>query len=143
MIPSVPAPEPRYNKQQASASHRPGWHWWLLGLAILLSLMHIRGVWRILTMSSVLVQHTSLILPVEFVAHGVWALIFGYAAANLLHTKRPRVALATCASFVTYSGVRLLLFTQADYDLGRGTLIVLISVTATFSLFFLRGKATE
>ena len=104
-----------------------------------LTLVQLGAMLRVATVPEVLARQISLLLPLEFVAAGVWALIFAYGTVNLIRSKRGRPALLAVVGFVTYSTLRLLFFSQADYDQGRAALLVIANLPALACVYFLRG----
>ena len=112
--------------------------WWLVALTTTLTLMQLGAMVRAVTVPGALVRQISLLLPLDFIAAALWALIFAYVTVNLIRTKQGRPALWTLLGFVTYSTVRLFIFTQADYDQGRIVWWVLANLPALALVYFLR-----
>lgn len=123
----------------AQTNRRPAIHWWLMALTGALTLMQLGAMLRAATVPDALARQISLLLPLEFVAAGVWALIFAYGTVNLMRTRRGRPAALAVVGFVTYSTLRLLFFAQADYDQGRAALLVIANLPALVIVWFLRG----
>ncbi len=113
----------------ADTSHEPiRRRWWLIVLAAGLTLMQTGAALRALQVPPELAGQISLLPPLEFVAGGLWALLFAFITANLLRKRAVRFALMGLSAFLVYSAARLLLFTEADYDQNRLPFLVLLTV---------------
>ena len=112
--------------------------WWVIALTIALALMQTGAIIRLLNTPAALTEQTSLVLPLEIVAAGLWTLIFAILAVNLLRLRATRLAKWTFIGFATYSTVRLLLFAQADYDHNRLPFLVAANALAWLMAFMLR-----
>jgi hypothetical protein len=119
-------------------SRRSVTRWWLVALTTILTLMQLGTMVLTATVPDALVRQISLLLPLEFIAAAVWALIFAYVTVNLIRTKQGRPALWALLGFVTYSTVRLFIFSQADYDQGRIAWLVLANLPTLALVYFLR-----
>lgn len=102
--------------------------WWLIALAGGLTLMQAGAALRALSIPPELVVQVSVLPPLEFVAGGLWALLFALITVNLLRKRAARTALVALSVFLVYSVLRLLLFTRADYDQNRLPFLVLLTV---------------
>ncbi len=97
----------------------------LIGLTVLFCLFQITAAIRALQISPDIQTH----LPVglAFVASSLWAM-GGLAGVGLLWRGRGRLYTAMLLlGFSIYSLLRLLLFSQADYDRGRWPFLLLLT----------------
>lgn len=106
-----------------------------------LALFQAGAAAQALTLPPAAAELVSLPLALQFVAGGVWALIFGCIVVTLIQTQphSRRWAWWAVAGFATYSVLRLLLFAQADYDRERLPFLLLLmfsflAITAAYTL---------
>jgi hypothetical protein len=93
--------------------------WELIVLSTLLALFQLGAALRALAVPPELRAQISLPAALEFVAGGLWALLFAAITVNLIQRRALRSAVLTFSGFVIYSLVRLIVFARADYDLHR------------------------
>ncbi len=86
-----------------------------------------------LSLPPYLAEQLSLPLPLDAAVNGLWALIFAGLAVNLVRGAGFRRTRWVYAGFVLYSGLRLVLFAQADYDQARRP-VILIATLLTLAL---------
>jgi hypothetical protein len=114
--------------------------WWLIAGTGVLALIQAGAVLHFLQLPPDLAARTSLLLPLEVLLSGLWALIFTMVAINLVgNPLRPRLIWAYPA-FVTYSALRLFIFVQADYDRNRGPFVILATLLSWAVFFALRQR---
>lgn len=106
----------------------PRRRWWLIALTAALALMQAGAVVRTLQRLPELAALVSLNLPLELIAGGGWALLFGGITVNLLRSRAAQPAILALCGFFIYSVVRLMLFAQADYDQNRLPFLILLSL---------------
>lgn len=102
--------------------------WWLIALCGLLTLAQAGAALRALRVPPELAAQISLWLPLEFVAGGLWALLFAVITANLLRKRAVQPAVFALGGFLIYSVIRLLLWAQADYDQNRLPFLVFMTI---------------
>jgi len=100
----------------------------LMLLTTLLALVQLGAAVRGLNVPDALADRISLPLPLEFVAGVLWALVsLGVLALLWRRERRARLYAAWLAvGFSIYSLLRLLLFSQADYDRGRYPFLLVV-----------------
>lgn len=106
----------------------PRRRWWLIALTAALALMQAGAVVRTLQRLPELAALVSLNPPLELIAGGGWALLFGGITVNLLRSRAAQPAILALCGFFIYSVVRLMLFAQADYDQNRLPFLILLSL---------------
>lgn len=106
----------------------PRRRWWLIALTAALALMQTGAVVRTLQRPPELAALVSLNPPLELIAGGGWALLFGGITVNLLRSRAAQPAILALCGFFIYSVVRLMLFAQADYDQNRLPFLILLSL---------------
>jgi hypothetical protein len=119
--------------------------WLLVGLSAVLALAQLGAVLRWLNVPTDLAAQTRLILPLEWLAGGLWALFFTITAANLVR-RRPgsmRQSAWMLGGFTIYSAARLLLFAQAEYDRNRLPFIVIFTTLFVVFVAVYAAKQTE
>ena len=81
-------------------------------------------------------ENLSLPPPIQAIVGSFWALIFAWAIIALYRRKSGSVnrALWLIGGFIGYSLIRLLVFTQADYDRQRLPFLLALLVICTFLL---------
>jgi hypothetical protein len=114
-------------------------------LTVLTALLAVVGagmVVRALTLPPELAALVSLNLPLEVAAGALWAALFALATWRLLRRRVYAVdqALGLVLAFATYSFIRLLLFSRADYDLGRLPFL-LVTLGLLLAAAFIRAAA--
>ena len=114
--------------------------WELIFLCALLSLFQLGAALRALYLPPVPV---SLPAALEFIAGGLWALLFAAITVNLIRGRALRPAIITISGFVIYSLARLLVFARADYDLHRLPFLAAIIVCLLLLAALLRRYQTE
>ncbi len=99
----------------------------LLGILLL---FQISAAVRALQVPSELAAQISLPMPLQFVAGMLWAVAALVVVAGLWQRKpgSGRTAGWLLVGFSIYSLLRLLLFTQADYDRGRLPFLIVLTV---------------
>ena len=104
--------------------------WRLIVLTAALALFQAVAAARTFTVPPQLTAQLSLPLPLEFVAGLWWALLFTFITVNLVQTRSQAVRWTgwALAGFIVYSFVRLLLFTQADYDRERLPFLLVLTL---------------
>lgn len=112
--------------------------WWLIALTLALALIQFGAVLYLINTPDTLTEQISLIVPMEIVVGGLWALIFAGVAVNLLRSRTVRLVHWFFIGFATYSTARLLLFARADYDQHRLPFLVVANLLALLMAFFLR-----
>lgn len=119
----------------------------LMILTALLAVVQIGATVRALQVPDALAAKVSLPLPLEAVAGLLWALLSLVVLALLWRrVRRARLYAAWLAvGFSIYSLIRLLLFSQADYDRGRFPfLLVVIAVLLVLPVaFIVRARRTD
>jgi hypothetical protein len=100
----------------------------LILLTALLACVQLGAAVRALQVPDELASKISLPLPLEFVASLLWALIaLGVTVLLWRRERRGRLYAAWLAvGFSIYSLLRLLLFSQADYDRGRFPFLLIV-----------------
>lgn len=116
-------------------NHNASRSWELILLTVLLALFQLGAALRALAAPPV---PTSLSAALDFIAGGLWALLFAAITVNLLRGWALRPAILSICGFVIYSLVRLLVFARADYDLNRLPFLVAITVCLLFLAALLR-----
>jgi hypothetical protein len=100
----------------------------LMLLTALLAVIQVGAALRALTIPDELATRISLPVPLEFIAGLLWALLS--LTVLYLLWRRERRALLYAAwlaiGFSIYSLLRLLLFSQADYDRGRFPFLLVV-----------------
>ncbi len=104
--------------------------WRLIILTGALAMFQAVAAVRALHVPAALAAQINLPLPLEFVAGGLWSLLFTFITVNLIQTRPLAARRAGWAiiGFIIYSAVRLLLFAQADYDRERYPFLLLLTV---------------
>ncbi|MBZ0287603.1 MAG: hypothetical protein K8I30_08305 [Anaerolineae bacterium] len=119
----------------------------LMILTALLAVVQIGAVARALRVPDAVAARISLPLPLEAIASLLWALLsLGVLMLLWKRERRARLYAAWLAvGFSIYSLIRLLLFSQADYDRGRFPfLLVVIAVLLILPVaFIVRGRRTD
>jgi len=122
----------------------------LMVLTALLALVQFGAALRALSVPDELAARISLPVPLDFVAGLLWALLSLMALALLWRReRRARLYAAWLAvGFSTYSLLRLLLFSQAEYDRGRFPFLLviialLLILPAAYIVRFRRAKPTR
>ncbi len=112
--------------------------WELIFLCALLTLFQLGAALRVPGIPPEQRAQISLPAALEFVAGGLWALLFAVITVNLIRGRALRPAIITISSFVIYSLARLLVFARADYDLNRlpflGAIMVCLLLLAALML---------
>ena len=100
----------------------------LMILTALLALVQVGAVVRALQVPNALAARISLPLPLEAIVSLLWALLsLGVLALLWRRERRGRLFAAWLAvGFSIYSLIRLLLFSQADYDRGRFPFLLVV-----------------
>jgi len=122
----------------------------LILLTALLALFQIGAAVRALQIPDALAAKISLPVPLEFIASLLWALLALTVLVTLWQRER-RARLFTvwlAVGFSIYSLIRLLLFSQADYDRGRFPFLliviaVLLILPAAYIVRFRRMNPTR
>lgn len=96
---------------------------WLTGLLLLCAFVQAAYAVQIVLLPAELAEQVSLLLPLEFVMAGMWALLLGYFAVNGGTFGARWVLLLV---FMAYHVIRLIIFARADYDRGRIPFIVVM-----------------
>jgi hypothetical protein len=109
-------------------ANQPSRCWELILLTVLLALFQIGAALRALRIPPELGAQISLPMILEFVAAGLWALLFAVITVNLIRGRALRPAVLIISGFVIYSLARLIVFARADYDLNRLPFLVVITV---------------
>jgi len=118
--------------------------WELIFLCSLLSLFQLGAALRVPGISPELRAQISLPAALEFVAGGLWALLFAAITVNLLRGRALRPAILSVSGFVIYSLVRLVVFARADYDLYRLPFLAAITMCLLLlAALMLRRDQTE
>ena len=110
--------------------------WWLILLTAAFAVFQAVALLHDLSLPPALVAQISLPLPLNADFSALWALIFAYLAVNLVRGTGFRRTRWIFAAFVLYSGLRLVLFAQADYDQARRPVII-IATLLTLALLVL------
>jgi cytochrome bd-type quinol oxidase subunit 2 len=123
----------------------PRRRWRLIILAGLLALFQAGAAWQAVTTPAELAARVSLPPGLQFVAGGLWALLFGFITVTLIQNRLRTIqpVLWTLAAFVGYSVLRLALFAQADYDRARLPFLwgILLLVSAIAAASWLRRQS--
>src|SRR5215813_11069325 len=109
----------------------------LLVLTAALALFQAGAFLQVFQIPADLAAQISLPLPAQAVASAFWA-VLAVIVTVMLWQRRPnakRLAVSLLVAFSIYSLIRLLLFTQADYDRQRlGFLTLLIALVAALTV---------
>jgi hypothetical protein len=102
---------------------------WLILLTALLALFQVGAVVNALRLPPDLVAQLSINPAVDAVAGVIWALLAVILCIRLIQRRveAGRAAAWLLASFGVYTVIRLVIFTQADYDLGRLPFLLVVS----------------
>ena len=135
------------NPQAAPTRKRAGG---LIALTVLLALFQFGAAIRALQIPDALAAQISLPVPLEFIASLLWALLALVVLVTLWRReRRARLYAAWLAvGFSIYSLLRLLLFSQADYDRGRFpfllvVIVVLLILPVAYIVRFRRMNTTR
>ncbi len=104
--------------------------WRMILLLVTLALFQAGAALQAITTPPDIAAQIHLPLGLQFVAGGLWALLFVFITVNLVRNQ-PRahyLAFWSVLAFVTYSLLRLLLFAQADYDQQRQPFLLLTTL---------------
>jgi hypothetical protein len=122
----------------------------LLALTAFLTIFQVGAAVHGLQIPAALTAQVSLVLPLEFGAGLVWALVAGICFWRLWTRRRNArlYALWLVGVFSIYSLARLFLFTRADYDRGRLgfltlAIIILLVYIGIRSFLFSRKHSME
>jgi hypothetical protein len=102
--------------------------WELIFLCALLGLFQVGVARRALNIPPELRAQISQPVAFEFIAGGLWALLFAAITVNLIRGRALRPAILSISGFVIYSLARLLVFARADYDVNRLPFLAAITV---------------
>jgi hypothetical protein len=123
---------------------------WLIILTLLLSIFQIGSATRVLQIPADVAAQIHLILPLEFIASAVWAILAALVMVGLFQRWQRAQLYATIllVAFTLYSLVRLALFAQADYDRERLPFLfavgsVFIIITLVYIVRLARARTTE
>ncbi len=109
----------------------------LLVLTACLALFQAGAVLQAIQIPAGLAAQISLPLPAQMIVSAVWTILAGEVTVGLWQRrpKSKRLAVGLLLVFSIYSLIRLLLFTQADYDRQRlGFLTLLIGLVAVLTV---------
>ena len=110
---------------------------------LLLTLHQLGAILHALRLPPEITPSLSLPPSVQIIAAGFWALIFTHTAISLLQRRKKIVkrAFLQVVVFISYSVLRLFIFTQSDYD--RQRLPFLLALTLLFAVSLLCAQAFE
>jgi hypothetical protein len=117
--------------------------WWFTGLIIGLMLIQVGGMVRWLWLSSDVARALSLPSSVDAVGQLVWSLLLAWAVWSLIRGA-PLAAnrsIWLLIVFIIYSVLRLLAFSQADYDRQRYPLLLALALIPFVSTILLCFRA--
>ena len=106
----------------------PARPWRLILLLAALALFQAGAALQAITTPPEIAAQIRLPLGLQFVAGTLWALLFAFITVNLVRRQTQTLTTWALLGFVTYSLLRLLLFTQADYDQQRQPFLILITL---------------
>lgn len=128
-----------------TSKHRPGCSSRLKWLTGLLALTQVGAVVQAARVPADLAAQVSLLLPLEFVAAALWALVFALVTVAQFR-RRPGALRSTVwalAAFLVYNLVRWLVFARADYDRDRLPFLLVSSLVLIILIAFLTRSYTN
>lgn len=119
-------------------------NYWLLLLFGILSIIHYVGVWNALRLSDDVANSVSMSPVLQIITNLTWALTFTWITIHLAQRKlwAKIRAFWLLVGFIIYSALRLLIFSEADYDSQRAPFIIALSVIILIVFALLRIART-
>jgi hypothetical protein len=115
-------------------------NYWLIAIAGLMAIIHFTAVWEILTLSQGVANKVSLPPLIQVAANLTWAVTFTWITIHLAQCKSWATMRAfwLLVGFIVYSVLRLLIFSEADYDSQRAPFLIALSVIILIVFVLLR-----
>jgi hypothetical protein len=119
-------------------------NYWLVAIAGLMAIIHFTAIWEVLTLSQSVAVKVSLPPLIQVALNLTWALTFTWITIHLAQRKlwAKIRAFWLLVGFITYSALRLLIFSEADYDSQRAPFIIALSVIILIVFALLRIART-
>jgi hypothetical protein len=119
-------------------------NYWLVAIAGHMAIIHFTAIWEVLTLSQSVAVKVSLPPLIQVALNLTWALTFTWITIHLAQRKlwAKMRAFWLLVGFIIYSALRLLIFSEADYDSQRAPFIIALSVIILIVFALLRIART-